>query len=214
MDSRVTKLLKWCTPTEDSIDADRPSPPWLVFRWGEFESVSFLSCLRKVEALYSLFSPRAARCGQCARWCWWRSGWPSVGRTRHPARPTHRMSTPSSRAIPSPRSSTAIPPGPLPFGVKVVSAENRELTAMPEAELAVGEFRDVEAKLARRRVKGRLGAAEFVTLRNTGNAAARIRIRCASQEVSAPVRARIRRAKVVLQARRPGVSSPTNVFRF
>ncbi|MEV0323005.1 LysM peptidoglycan-binding domain-containing protein [Streptomyces sp. NPDC050658] len=60
VDARMTKLLKWCAPTEDSIDADRPSPPWLVFRWGKFESVSFLSCLRQVEAVYSLFSPQGS----------------------------------------------------------------------------------------------------------------------------------------------------------
>lgn len=98
-----------------------------------------------------------------------------------------------------PRSSDTAP-GPLPFGVKVVSAECSELTAVPEAEVAVGEFWEVEARLARSTVKGRLGAAEFITLRNTGNAVAHVRIRCAPQEDSAPVRARTRRAKVVLQA--------------
>lgn len=60
VDARITKLLKWCAPTEDSIEADRPSPPWLVFRWGKFESVSFLSYLRTVEAVYSLFSPQGS----------------------------------------------------------------------------------------------------------------------------------------------------------
>lgn len=91
-------------------------------------------------------------------------------------------------------------PGPLPFGIKVVSAERRELTAVPEAEVAVGEFWEVDARLARSTVKGRFEASQFITLHNTGNATAHIRIRCAPQDDSAPVRARTRRAKVVVQA--------------
>ncbi|MEV0322998.1 hypothetical protein ACIBKX_32990 [Streptomyces sp. NPDC050658] len=98
-----------------------------------------------------------------------------------------------------PRSSETAP-GTLPFGVKVVSAENRELTAVPEAELSVGEFWDLDAGLARKTVKGRIGAAQFVTLHNTGNATAHLRVRCAPDEDSAPVRTRIRRTRIVLRA--------------
>ncbi|MFF4409955.1 LysM peptidoglycan-binding domain-containing protein [Streptomyces sp. NPDC001262] len=60
VDERVSRLLKWCAPTEDSIHADLPSPPWVRFRWGKSSSVSFMSCLRKVEAVYSLFSPQGS----------------------------------------------------------------------------------------------------------------------------------------------------------
>ncbi|MFF4283641.1 hypothetical protein [Streptomyces kronopolitis] len=52
----------------------------------------------------------------------------------------------------------------MPFAVSVVSAEDPGLIAVPEAKLAVGEFRDVEAALARKVVRGRFHAAQFVTL--------------------------------------------------
>ncbi|MFF4409948.1 hypothetical protein [Streptomyces sp. NPDC001404] len=98
----------------------------------------------------------------------------------------------------APPRSGQLTPGPLPFAVKVVSSEDPGRIAVPEAALAVGEFFDVEAKLARKTVKGRFSAAQFVTLRNAGNAPAHIRIRCAPQEDTAPVRVRTRRARVEL----------------
>ncbi|WP_432000547.1 peptidase M23 [Streptomyces sioyaensis] len=60
VDTRVTKLLECCAPAEDSIDADRPSPPWIRFRWGDFASVSFLAYLRKLQATYTRFSPQGS----------------------------------------------------------------------------------------------------------------------------------------------------------
>ncbi|MFI1166319.1 peptidase M23 [Streptomyces sp. NPDC020801] len=60
IDARVGKLLECCAPTEDSIDADRPSPPWVRFRWGDFASVSFLAYLRKLQATYTRFSPQGS----------------------------------------------------------------------------------------------------------------------------------------------------------
>ncbi|WP_066937620.1 LysM peptidoglycan-binding domain-containing protein [Streptomyces sp. NBRC 110611] len=60
VDARVSKLLECCAPTESSIDAERPSPPWVRFRWGDFASVSFLSYMRKVHATYTRFSPQGS----------------------------------------------------------------------------------------------------------------------------------------------------------
>ncbi|MEC4017975.1 CIS tube protein [Streptomyces sp. H27-D2] len=60
VDARVKKLLDCCVPTEYSIDAERPSPPWIRFRWGDFSSVSFLACLRKIQVTYTLFSPQGS----------------------------------------------------------------------------------------------------------------------------------------------------------
>jgi nucleoid-associated protein YgaU len=60
VDGRVTKLLECCAPTEYSIDAERPSPPWVRFRWGDFASVSFLAYLRKLQATYTRFSSQGS----------------------------------------------------------------------------------------------------------------------------------------------------------
>jgi nucleoid-associated protein YgaU len=56
VDQRVTKLLGCCAPTEESLSAGRPSPPWVKFRWGGFESVSFPAFLSGVKAKYTRFS--------------------------------------------------------------------------------------------------------------------------------------------------------------
>lgn len=58
VDGRVAKLLTFCVPTEGSLDAEQPSTPWVRFRWGGFESVSFLAVLRTVKASYTRFSPQ------------------------------------------------------------------------------------------------------------------------------------------------------------
>ncbi|HET6358882.1 peptidase M23 [Streptomyces sp.] len=60
VDARVTKLLECCVPTENSIDADQPSPPWVRFRWGDFASVSFLAYLRTLQATYTRFSSQGS----------------------------------------------------------------------------------------------------------------------------------------------------------
>ncbi|MFB7631426.1 LysM peptidoglycan-binding domain-containing protein [Streptomyces sp. NPDC056149] len=56
VDARVSTLLGCCTPTEGSRFDDRPSPPWVRFRWGGFESVSFVAFLSGVKATYTRFS--------------------------------------------------------------------------------------------------------------------------------------------------------------
>ncbi|MEU2834786.1 peptidase M23 [Streptomyces lavendulae] len=56
VDQRVAQLLTCCSPTEESISAGQPSPPWVNFRWGGFESVSFLAFLSHVKAKYTRFS--------------------------------------------------------------------------------------------------------------------------------------------------------------
>ncbi|MGW1076937.1 CIS tube protein [Streptomyces sp. NPDC002537] len=56
VDTRVAKLLSCCVPTESSRLDDQPSPPWVRFRWGSFESVSFVSFLSSVKARYTRFS--------------------------------------------------------------------------------------------------------------------------------------------------------------
>lgn len=56
VDQRVSKLLACCTPTESSRSDDQPSPPWVKFRWGSFDSVSFMAFLSSVRATYTRFS--------------------------------------------------------------------------------------------------------------------------------------------------------------
>ncbi|WKK24348.1 LysM peptidoglycan-binding domain-containing protein [Streptomyces olivoreticuli] len=56
VDERVSKLLEFCAPTEESLHAEQPSPAWVKFRWGAFESVSFVSFLCAVKATYTRFS--------------------------------------------------------------------------------------------------------------------------------------------------------------
>lgn len=60
VDARVNRLLECCAPMESSIDADRPSPPWIRFRWGDFASVSFFAYLRKLQATYTRFSSQGS----------------------------------------------------------------------------------------------------------------------------------------------------------
>ncbi|MFJ6054580.1 LysM peptidoglycan-binding domain-containing protein [Streptomyces sp. NPDC092307] len=56
VDQRVSRLLACCVPTEASLTADRPSPPWVTFRWGGFASVSFPAFLSAVKVKYTRFS--------------------------------------------------------------------------------------------------------------------------------------------------------------
>jgi hypothetical protein len=54
---RVEALLACCTPTKESISAKAPSPPWVKFSWGQFQTVSFFSYVSQVDATYKLFDP-------------------------------------------------------------------------------------------------------------------------------------------------------------
>ncbi|MFE0104597.1 LysM peptidoglycan-binding domain-containing protein [Streptomyces sp. NPDC059009] len=58
VDRRVKRLMEHCVPTEGSRGNELPSPPWVRFRWGTFESVSFLAFLSRVKATYTRFSPQ------------------------------------------------------------------------------------------------------------------------------------------------------------
>jgi nucleoid-associated protein YgaU len=53
---RVDTLLKCCVPTEPSIRADQPSPPWVRFQWGKFKTVQFTAYVSQVNATYTLFT--------------------------------------------------------------------------------------------------------------------------------------------------------------
>ncbi|MFD3944870.1 LysM peptidoglycan-binding domain-containing protein [Streptomyces sp. NPDC058579] len=56
VDKRVSQLLQCCVPSEGSLQANQPSPPWVRFRWGGFESVSYYAFVSKVTASYTRFS--------------------------------------------------------------------------------------------------------------------------------------------------------------
>jgi hypothetical protein len=63
---RVESLLTCCVPTKASIAAKAPSPPWVKFNWGQFQTVSFYSYVTQVNATYKLFdtdgTPLRATC--------------------------------------------------------------------------------------------------------------------------------------------------------
>lgn len=52
---RVEALLSCCVPTKASIAAKAPSPPWVLFSWGQFSTVSFYGYVASVNASYTLF---------------------------------------------------------------------------------------------------------------------------------------------------------------
>ncbi|HWS34200.1 MAG TPA: LysM peptidoglycan-binding domain-containing protein [Actinoplanes sp.] len=54
---RVDTLLTCCVPTKASIAAKAPSPPWVKFMWGQFQTVSFYAYVSAVDATYKLFDP-------------------------------------------------------------------------------------------------------------------------------------------------------------
>ncbi|MFI5930999.1 peptidase M23 [Actinoplanes sp. NPDC051494] len=54
---RVEKLLTCVVPTKASIAAKAPSPPWVKFSWGQFQTVSFYSYVSQINATYKLFDP-------------------------------------------------------------------------------------------------------------------------------------------------------------
>ncbi|GAA1531970.1 LysM peptidoglycan-binding domain-containing protein [Nocardioides humi] len=50
----VERLFELTVPTEQSLTGKKPSPPWVVFRWGGL--TGFLAYVSQVQAKYTLFS--------------------------------------------------------------------------------------------------------------------------------------------------------------
>jgi nucleoid-associated protein YgaU len=55
--TNVETLLTCCVPTKASIAAKAPSPPWVKFSWGQFQTVSFYAYITSINATYKLFDP-------------------------------------------------------------------------------------------------------------------------------------------------------------
>lgn len=53
--TKVDKLFECCVPTQESGEKHKPSPPWVVFRWGE--QTGFQAYISKVQVAYTLFTP-------------------------------------------------------------------------------------------------------------------------------------------------------------
>jgi nucleoid-associated protein YgaU len=66
VEEQVEALLGCCVPTSQSIQANRPSPPWVRLEWGLGRSMAFTACVTSVNATYTLFgadgSPTRATC--------------------------------------------------------------------------------------------------------------------------------------------------------
>ncbi|WP_370424181.1 hypothetical protein AB8O64_36060 (plasmid) [Streptomyces sp. QH1-20] len=93
-----------------------------------------------------------------------------------------------------------LPPGPLTFAVRVASVEDPLAVAVPEATLCVGEFRDLDVKAVRPRVGGALWSTNLILLENTGNATTTFRLRLAPEAPDAPLRTKLRRTRLALDA--------------
>lgn len=52
---KVDSLLLCCEVTGNSLAADQPSPPWVVFEWGSFSTARFSAYVASIETQYSLF---------------------------------------------------------------------------------------------------------------------------------------------------------------
>ncbi|WP_173922826.1 LysM peptidoglycan-binding domain-containing protein [Agromyces sp. Marseille-P2726] len=52
---RVEALFQACTPTTSSKDGNKPSAPWVKFKWGVL--TGFVGYIKSVSAKYTLFSP-------------------------------------------------------------------------------------------------------------------------------------------------------------
>lgn len=52
---KVEQLFACCVPTADSHQKNKPSPPWVVLRWGGL--TGFLAYIGSVSAKYTLFTP-------------------------------------------------------------------------------------------------------------------------------------------------------------
>ncbi|MFL6074143.1 MAG: peptidase M23 [Mycobacteriales bacterium] len=59
MDSKVVtaveKLFALCVPTDQTLNQKKPSPPWVIFRWGGL--TGFPAFVSSVTAKYTLFTP-------------------------------------------------------------------------------------------------------------------------------------------------------------
>jgi len=66
VEGQVETLLSCCVPTDRSVRADRPSPPWVRLEWGRGRSAAFSACVTSVQATYTLFgadgAPKRATC--------------------------------------------------------------------------------------------------------------------------------------------------------
>ncbi|MFJ8312928.1 MULTISPECIES: hypothetical protein [unclassified Streptomyces] len=93
-----------------------------------------------------------------------------------------------------------LPPGPLTFAVQVASVEDPFAVAVPEATLCVGEFHDLDVEAVRARVGGALWSTNLILLENTGNATTTVRLHLAPQAPDAPLRTRLRRTRLALEA--------------
>ena len=66
VEDQVEALLGCCVPTNQSIEAERPSPPWVRLEWGLGRSMAFTACVTSVRATYTMFgadgSPKRATC--------------------------------------------------------------------------------------------------------------------------------------------------------
>ncbi|GGK23317.1 peptidase M23 [Pilimelia terevasa] len=51
----VERLFTCCVPTASSLDARKPSPPWVIFRWGGL--TGFPAFVSQVAVKYTLFTP-------------------------------------------------------------------------------------------------------------------------------------------------------------
>ncbi|MFF3747723.1 CIS tube protein [Streptomyces kronopolitis] len=60
VDARVRALLDCCVPTKKSLEGSQPSPPWVRFRWGDFESVGFLAYVRNLGVTFTRFSSQGS----------------------------------------------------------------------------------------------------------------------------------------------------------
>jgi nucleoid-associated protein YgaU len=59
----IQQLLEWTTPTDDSRRGSSPSPPVLMFNWGEFKvdrSRQFVGLLVSVDVTCTMFTPTGA----------------------------------------------------------------------------------------------------------------------------------------------------------
>ena len=52
---KVEQLFSCCVPTEESRQKDKPSPPWVLFRWGGL--TGFMAYVSSVSVKYTLFTP-------------------------------------------------------------------------------------------------------------------------------------------------------------
>jgi hypothetical protein len=51
----VERLFSLTVPTQASLSAQKPSPPWVIFRWGGL--TGFLAYVSQVQAKYTVFTP-------------------------------------------------------------------------------------------------------------------------------------------------------------